>query len=284
MAGAFITYTKEIVSNHPNKNEIKMDIPLPFKGKKIKLMTCELNAFYGQKQALFKITSYLPEKSVSAIIGPSGCGKSTYLRCLNRLHETVPGASTTGNIYFENLDIVNSAVEAAAIRRRIGMVFQKPNPFPAMSIYDNVSAGIKLLSWRKPKNLDEIVEDALKKSALWEEVKSELNKKGLQLSGGQQQRLCIARTLAVEPEIILFDEPTSALDPGATSRIEDLILDLKKDYTVVIVTHNISQAARIADYINFFYLGELVEADIAEKILENAENELTENFITGKFG
>ena len=250
-----------------------------------RIETRSLSAYFDNtKQVLFDIDLKIAKNSVTAIIGPSGCGKTTYLRCLNRMHELTQYASSTGQILLDGFDINHRSVDPSGIRQKIGMVFQKPNPFPQMSIYDNVIAGIKLLSWRKPKNLDEIVERSLNQSGLWNEVKDDLKKKGSFLSGGQQQRLCIARCLAVEPEVILMDEPTSSLDPVSTSHIEDLILELKQKYTVIIITHNIAQAGRISDYTAFFYLGKLIEFNRTTDIFENANNELTEKYITGKFG
>ena len=269
-----IIYSSEYVSHY---QEI-------YNNKEIVIKCANLSAFYSSKQVLFDINLWIPKNSVSAVIGPSGCGKSTLLRCMNRMHEITPGGSIDGNIFLNDLDIMDPRVNPAAVRRKIGMVFQKPNPFPTMSIYKNVSSGIELASWRKPKNIDKRVEHALRQAALWDEVEDKLHEKGTHLSGGQQQRLCIARCLATEPDIILMDEPTSSLDPSATNKIEDLVLELKENYTVIIVTHNIAQAARIADYTAFLYLGKLIEVDRTEKLFENASNELTENFITGKFG
>jgi len=246
--------------------------------------TRNLSAFFGSKQVLFDIDLKVPKNSIVSVIGPSGCGKTTWLRCLNRMHELVPGAHSTGEVLLDQVNVYDPIVDASAVRRKVGMVFQKPNPFPTMSIYDNVASGISLLGWKKPKNLDSIVEDSLKKAALWDEVKDNLKQKGSFLSGGQQQRLCIARALAVEPEVILMDEPTSALDPISTASIEDLIIELKKKYTVIIITHNIQQAARISDYTAFFYLGKLIEFDRTIKMFEKPANELTENYISGKFG
>lgn len=250
-----------------------------------RIETRSLSAYFdNNNQVLFDIDLIFPNNSVTAIIGPSGCGKTTYLRCLNRMHELTPNAHSSGQIFLDGFDINHKGVDPAGVRQKIGMVFQKPNPFPQMSIYDNVSAGIKLLSWRKPKNLDEIVEYSLRQAGLWNEVKNDLKKKGSFLSGGQQQRLCIARCLAIQPEVILMDEPTSALDPVSTSHIEDLILELKQKYTVIIITHNIAQAGRISDYTAFFYIGKVIEFNKTTEIFENAKNELTEKYITGKFG
>jgi phosphate transport system ATP-binding protein len=224
-------------------------------------------------------------KQTTAIIGPSGCGKSTFVRCLNRMHETVPGARTEGRVKIGDVDIYGRGISPVAIRRRVGMVFQKPNPFPTMSIYDNVAAGLRLNGFRNRRALDEVVERSLRQAALWDEVKDAFKKKsGASLSGGQQQRLCIARALAVEPDVLLMDEPASALDPISTAKIEDLIFELKKQYTVVIVTHNMQQAARVADYTAFFLLGRLVEFDKTETMFTKPSDQRTEDYITGRFG
>lgn len=243
-----------------------------------------LNAWFDTKQVLRDVNMDIAEKQITAIIGPSGCGKSTFVRCLNRMHEVVPNARVSGRVLLDGEDIYALDVDPADIRRRVGMVFQKPNPFPTMSVYDNVAAGLKLMGLKDRTRLDHIVKKSLKMAALWDEVKDDLNKPGTSLSGGQQQRLCIARALAVEPEVILMDEPCSALDPTATAKIEDLILELKKSYTVVIVTHNMQQAARVSDYTAFLYLGELVEFNATQNLFEKPEKELTEKYITGRFG
>ncbi|MCZ7400531.1 MAG: phosphate ABC transporter ATP-binding protein PstB, partial [Candidatus Methanoperedens sp.] len=224
-----------------------------------KITVENLNALFGKKEVLHNINLGIQENRITAIIGPSGCGKSTFIRCLNRMHEVVPGAKVSGKVLVDGKDIYDSDIDPVDIRRRIGMVFQKPNPFPTMSIYDNVAAGLKLNGIKDKKILDTTVEESLKKAALWDEVKNDLNKSGVSLSGGQQQRLCIARALAVEPEVILFDEPCSALDPISTSKIEDLMLELKEKYTLVIVTHNMQQAARVSDYTAFFLYGKMIE-------------------------
>jgi len=243
-----------------------------------------LNAWFGRTQALDDITITMPASHATAIIGPSGCGKSTFVRCLNRMHETVPDARAEGRVRMGELDIYNGT-SATQIRRRIGMVFQKPNPFPTMSIYDNVAAGLKLNGFRNRQKLDEIVERSLQLSALWDEVKDTLRKKsGASLSGGQQQRLCIARALAVEPQVLLMDEPCSALDPISTGKIEELIFQLKARYTIVIVTHNMQQASRVAEFTGFFLLGKLIEFDKTEKIFTNPSDKRTEDYITGRFG
>jgi phosphate transport system ATP-binding protein len=249
-----------------------------------KLETIGLKAGFGRAEILKGIDMRIPEKSVTAIMGPSGCGKTTFIRCLNRLHELTPGATVEGNVTLDGTDIYSSRVDPVAVRRKIGMVFQKPNPFPTMSVYDNVVAGLKLNGVRDKKRLDGAVERSLRMAFLWDEVKDYLKKSGSALSGGQQQRLCIARTLAVEPEIILMDEPCSALDPTATAKIEEAMVALKKDYTIVIVTHNMQQAARVADYTAFFYLGEMVEFGPTAQVFERPKSELTERYITGKFG
>ena len=244
-----------------------------------------LNAWFGQKQALHAIGLDIADKHTTAIIGPSGCGKSTFVRCLNRMHETVPDARVAGKVIIGELDIYGKGVSPVIVRRRVGMVFQKPNPFPTMSIYDNVAAGLKLNGFRNRRELDGIVEQSLRKAALWDEVKDELKKKsGASLSGGQQQRLCIARALAVEPDVLLMDEPASALDPISTAKIEDLIFELKQQYTVVIVTHNMQQAARVAEFTAFFLMGNLVEFDKTEKMFTNPADKRTEDYITGRFG
>ncbi len=244
----------------------------------------ELNAWYGTTHTLHDVTIDLPPNSATALIGPSGCGKSTFVRCLNRMHETNPAARVTGSVKVGEIDIYADA-SPVAIRRRIGMVFQKPNPFPTMSIYDNVASGLKLNGFRNRRLTDEAVERSLRQAALWDEVKDDLKKKsGASLSGGQQQRLCIARALAVDPEVLLMDEPASALDPISTAKIEDLIFQLKSDYTIVIVTHNMQQAARVAENTGFFLMGNLVEFDLTTKIFTNPTDKRTEDYITGRFG
>ena len=246
-----------------------------------KITTNAIHAFFGKTQALKNVSLEIPEKRVVAVIGPSGCGKSTFLRCLNRMHE-VAGGTMEGTILLDGENI--HEFDPVVLRRRVGMVFQKPNPFPTMSIFDNVAAGLRLNGVRDKRKLAEVVERSLKQAALWDEVKDSLNKSGASLSGGQQQRLCIARTLAVDPEVILMDEPASALDPISTAKIEELIFQLKKDYTVVIVTHNMQQAARVSDYTAFFYMGELIEYDITKKIFTMPDAKRTEDYITGRFG
>lgn len=252
--------------------------------ERYKLTIRNLFAWFGIKQVLKNINLNIKSHIATAIIGPSGCGKTTLIRCINRMHEMIPGARANGSVNLDGIDIYDKAVDPVTIKRRIGMVFQKPNPFPTMSIYDNVAAGLKLNGIRDKKLIDDIVRESLESAALWEEVKSELSKPGIGLSGGQQQRLCIARALAMQPEVLLMDEPTSALDPIASSKIEELIHSLKKDLTIITVTHNMQQAARVSDYTAFMYLGELVEYGPTKQIFENPQNELTERYISGKFG
>jgi phosphate transport system ATP-binding protein len=240
-------------------------------------------AYYGDHRVLKNINMFIPEKKVTAIMGPSGCGKSTLIRSINRMHELIPDTRTKGKIFLRDQEVhqMNSII----LRRKIGMVFQRPNPFPNMSIYDNVIAGYKLNGLKvKREEKDKIVEDSLRKSALWDEVKDSLHKKGTFLSGGQQQRLCIARALSMKPEIILLDEPTSALDPKATAKIEDLIVELKKTVTVLLVTHNISQASRVSDFTAFLYLGDLIEFGETQKLFTTPNDKRTEEYLTGRFG
>jgi phosphate transport system ATP-binding protein len=243
-----------------------------------------LDASFGAKQALKNINLDVKENSVTAFIGPSGCGKTTLIRCLNRMHEMTPGAYAKGQVILDGMNIYDKSVDPVSIKRRIGMVFQKPNPFPTMSIYDNVAAGLKLNGVKDKKMIHDIVKESLEGAALLEEVKNELDKPGMGLSGGQQQRLCIARALAMQPEVVLMDEPTSALDPIASSKIEELVYTLKKVLTIIIVTHNMQQAARVSDYTAFMYLGELIEYGPTKQIFENPKIELTERYLTGKFG
>jgi len=247
----------------------------------IKISVKNLDAFYGKNKVLHNISIDIPKNKVLAIIGPSGCGKSTFIRCLNRMHEVV-GGSIKGEILLDGEDLMKT--DPVLLRKRIGMVFQKPNPFPSMSIFNNVAAGLRLNGVRNKKQITPIVEKCLKQAALWDEVKDQLNGSGANISGGQQQRLCIARTLAVDPEVILMDEPASALDPISTTKIEDLIFQLKKDFTIVIVTHNMQQAARVSDYTAFFYLGKLIELDETNKIFTSPANKQTEDYVRGRFG
>jgi phosphate transport system ATP-binding protein len=243
-----------------------------------------LHAWFGSTHVLRGIDLTIAPKAVTAIIGPSGCGKSTFIRCLNRMHEVVPGARVSGTVLVEGEDVYAPGVDPVDVRRKIGMVFQKPNPFPTMSVFDNVVAGLRLGGTRGRADLHEAAERALRQAALWDEVKDELTKSGMSLSGGQQQRLCIARALAVEPEVLLMDEPCSALDPIATAKIEELILELRGALTVVIVTHNMQQAGRVSETTGFFLLGELVELGITRELFTNPRDKRTEDYITGRFG
>jgi len=249
----------------------------------VRMETKDLDFFYGPKQALYEISLKIPEKSVTAFIGPSGCGKSTYLRCLNRMNDIIPDTRVEGEVLLDGEDIYRGGTDVVGLRRRVGMVFQKSNPFPK-SIFENVAYGLKINGIGKRSEMPERVENALRGSALWDEVKDRLHTSALGLSGGQQQRLCIARALAVEPEVLLMDEPASALDPIATQKIEELIYTLKRDYTIVIVTHNMQQAARVSERTAFFMLGRLVEHDRTEKIFTNPGQKITEDYITGRFG
>lgn len=242
-----------------------------------------LNLWYGANQALFDVSMELPEHQITAFIGPSGCGKSTFLKTLNRMNDLVDGVKITGKVLYDGQDLYSSQVDTTWLRKEIGMVFQKPNPFP-MSVYDNISYGPKLQGIRSKVRLDEIVERSLRGAAIWDEVKDRLNKSALGLSGGQQQRLCIARALAVEPKVLLMDEPTSALDPISTSKIEELASELKRDYTIIMVTHNMQQAARISDKTAFFLLGKMIEYGDTEQIFSMPKDKRTEDYITGRFG
>ena len=252
--------------------------------EKIKISTRNLNVYYGVKQALFDINLDLFEKKVTALIGPSGCGKSTFIRCLNRMNDVIDICKVEGSIKVDGEEINGKEIDVNVVRERIGMVFQKPNPFPK-SIYDNIAYGPRIHGLANNQDdLDRIVENSLKKAALWEEVKDRLNQPGTGLSGGQQQRLCIARAISINPEVILMDEPCSALDPIATAKIEELIDELKKSYTIVIVTHSMSQAARVSQNTGFFHLGKLLEFNLTEKIFKNPDNKMTQDYITGRFG
>lgn len=255
----------------------RLKIPEPI------VVITDLSLYYGKTQALKGITLDISKKRITSLIGPSGCGKSTLIRCLNRLNDLIEGVTVEGNIKIDGQDIYAPAIDVTELRKKVGMVFQKPNPFPK-TIYENVVYGPRVQGINKKSVLDEICEKALKKAALWNEVKDRLRTSALDLSGGQQQRICIARAIATEPEIILLDEPCSALDPIATAKIEDMLVDLKKDYTVIIVTHNMQQAARISDYTGFFMLGTLVEFNITTEIFTNPREKQTEDYITGRFG
>ena len=244
----------------------------------------DLSVWFGNNQVLHKVSLHILPKAVTAIIGPSGCGKSTFLRSLNRMHDLVPGAKVEGRITLFGEDLYAPAVDATLVRRRVGMVFQKSNPFPTMTIAENVTVGLRLNGMRQRNLIQEKMEQSLRMAALWDEVKDRLNANALSLSGGQQQRLCIARALAIEPEVLLMDEPASALDPLATAKIEELILQLKEQFTIVIVTHNMQQAARISGHTAFFYLGKLVEFDQTSRIFTNPAEKQTEDYVTGRFG
>ncbi len=248
-----------------------------------KIVSDKLNLYYGENHALKGIDISIEQNVITALIGPSGCGKSTFLKSINRMNDTVPGVSIQGTVLLDGEDVYSSKVDVTQLRKKVGMVFQIPNPFP-MSIYDNVAYGLKIHGMKKRVLMDEIVETSLKGAAIWDEVKDRLKKPALSLSGGQQQRLCIARTLAVAPEVILMDEPTSALDPISTMKIEELMSELKKKYTVVIVTHNMQQAARISDYTAFFLHGEIIEFCETEKIFSSPTDKRTEDYVTGRFG
>ena len=248
------------------------------------LTTKNVDVYYGDKQAVKNVSLNVEKGSVNALIGPSGCGKTTFLRAINRMHDLTPGARVEGEILLDGEDLYGAGVDAVSIRRRIGMVFQKPNPFPTMTIFENVTSGLKLAGIRDAKLLMETAERSLRQAALWEEVKDRLKTPATGLSGGQQQRLCIARALAVEPEILLMDEPTSALDPASTARIEDLMSDLKQVATIIIVTHNMHQAARVSDTTSFFLNGDLVEHGLTDQIFTSPRDERTEAYVTGRFG
>ena len=260
---------KRIVQNSTEKYKVKIE---------------NVNGWYGPKKAIKDVNLNVKEKSVTAFIGPSGCGKTTLLRCLNRMHEMTPGAHADGRVVVDGIDIYDRSIDPVVIRRRIGMVFQKPNPFPTMSIFDNVAAGLRLNGLKNKTIVREIVEESLRNAALWDEVKNELDKPGMSLSGGQQQRLCIARALAMQPEVLLMDEPTSSLDPIGSSKIEELLRTLKDSVTIIIVTHNMQQAARVSDFTAFMYLGDLIEYGLTNQIFMKPEKELTERYISGKFG
>lgn len=252
--------------------------------EKFKVKIENVNGWYGTKRVLKNINLNVKEKTVTAFIGPSGCGKTTLIRCLNRMHEMTPGARAEGRVVVDGIDIYDKSIDPVIIRRRIGMVFQKPNPFPTMSIFDNVAAGLKLNGMTNKTIIREIVEESLRNAALWDEVKNQLEQPGMSLSGGQQQRLCIARALAMQPEVLLMDEPTSSLDPLGSSKIEELVRVLKDSVTIIIVTHNMQQAGRVSDFTAFMYLGDLIEYGATSQIFMKPEKELTERYISGKFG
>ena len=267
-------------TNEPEKN-IPNDMA---SDSKYKVLIEDLAVAYNGKKAIKNINMKIPDKAVTALIGPSGCGKTTLLRTINRMHDLTKGAEVSGKIIIDGENVYDAHINPILQRRKIGMVFQKPNPFPTMSIWDNVAAGLKLNGVKDKNILNEIIEDSLKMAYLWDEVKDELKKPAVALSGGQQQRLCIARALAIQPEVLLMDEPASALDPIATQKIEQTIIELKKHYTIIIVTHNMQQALRVSDKTGFMYLGDLVEYDKTEKIFKNPDKELTANYVQGRFG
>lgn len=256
----------------------------PIDEKKYKMIAEDVSVYYGGVQAVKNITMRFRERTVTSLIGPSGCGKTTFLRCLNRMHDMTKSAKVEGRILLDGEDLYSKGVDPIYHRRKVGMVFQKPNPFPTMSIYDNVAAGLRLNGVRDKKVLDEIVEDSLKMAYLWDEVKNNLRKPAMDLSGGQQQRVCIARALAIQPEVLLMDEPASALDPIATQKIEETIIELAKEFTIIIVTHNMQQAVRVSDYTAFMYLGDLIEFEETKKIFTQPKNELTAKYVQGQFG
>ena len=279
-----MTYNKSVTINEKLTRHTNTTFQNQLVGSKYKMTINNINAGYGDKNILRNISLSIEKNSVIAFIGPSGCGKTTLIRCLNRMHEMTPGAFTKGEVILDKTNIYGQKVDPVMIKRRIGMVFQKPNPFPTMIIFDNVASGLKLNGVKDKKMINEIVKESLQQTALWTEVQGELQKPGMSLSGGQQQRLCIARVLAMQPEILLMDEPTSVLDPIGSSKVEYLIHELKKNLTIVILTHNMQQAARVSDYTAFMYLGELVEFGKTKHIFERPKKELTERYISGKFG
>jgi phosphate transport system ATP-binding protein len=268
-------------------NTIKRQISssnIPIEKEKFKMIAENVTISYGDKPAVNNVTMKFKERSVTALIGPSGCGKTTFLRCLNRMHDMTKNAKVEGKVMIDGIDLYSKDIDPIYHRRKVGMVFQKPNPFPTMSIFDNVTAGLRLNGVKDKKILNEIVEDTLKMAYLWDEVKNDLKKPAIELSGGQQQRLCIARALAIQPEVLLMDEPASALDPIATQKIEETITELKKEFTIIIVTHNMQQAVRVSDYTGFMYLGDLVEFRETKKLFTDPKNELTAKYVQGQFG
>jgi len=276
---------KAVESGHMEaKGPMVSDNPPPVDKTKYKMIAEDVTVSYGGVDAVRNITMRFPERSVTALIGPSGCGKTTFLRCLNRMHDMTKNAEVRGRVMIDDIDLYSKEIDPIYHRRKVGMVFQKPNPFPTMSIYDNVTSGLKLNGVKDRKILDEIVEDSLRMAYLWDEVKDDLKKSAIELSGGQQQRLCIARALAIQPEVLLMDEPASALDPIATQKIEETITELKRDFTIIIVTHNMQQAVRVSDYTGFMYLGDLVEFRETKKLFTDPKNELTAKYVQGQFG
>jgi phosphate transport system ATP-binding protein len=274
------------MATKPNtiETQISSSQNIPTAEDKFKMIAENVTISYGDKPAVKDVTMKFKEKSVTALIGPSGCGKTTFLRCLNRMHDMTKNAKVEGKVMIDGIDLYSKEIDPIYHRRKVGMVFQKPNPFPTMSIFDNVTAGLRLNGVRDKKILNEIVEDALKMAYLWDEVKNDLKKPAVELSGGQQQRLCIARALAIQPEVLLMDEPASALDPIATQKIEETITELKKEYTIIIVTHNMQQAVRVSDYTGFMYLGDLVEFRETKKLFTDPKNDLTAKYVQGQFG
>ena len=274
------------MATKPNaiETQISSSQNIPIVVDKFKMIAENVTISYGDKPAVKDITMKFKEKSVTALIGPSGCGKTTFLRCLNRMHDMTKNAEVEGKVMIDGIDLYSKEIDPIYYRRKVGMVFQKPNPFPTMSIFDNVTAGLRLNGVRDKKILNEIVEDTLKMAYLWNEVKDDLKKPAVELSGGQQQRLCIARALAIQPEVLLMDEPASALDPIATQKIEETIAELKKEFTIIIVTHNMQQAVRVSDYTGFMYLGDLVEFRETKKLFTDPKNDLTAKYVQGQFG
>jgi len=277
--------TKAVESGHMEaKSPTTGNDPSPADKTRYKMRAEDVTVSYGGVAAVRNITMRFPERSVTALIGPSGCGKTTFLRCLNRMHDMTKNAEVRGRVMIDDIDLYSKEIDPIYHRRKVGMVFQKPNPFPTMSIYDNVTSGLKLNGVKDRKILDEIVEDSLRMAYLWDEVRDDLKKSAIELSGGQQQRLCIARALAIQPEVLLMDEPASALDPIATQKIEETITELKKDFTIIIVTHNMQQAVRVSDYTGFMYLGDLIEFRETKRLFTDPKNELTAKYVQGQFG
>lgn len=274
------------MATKPNaiETQISSSQNIPIVVDKFKMIAENVTISYGDKPAVKDVTMKFKEKSVTALIGPSGCGKTTFLRCLNRMHDMTKNAEVEGKVMIDGIDLYSKEIDPIYHRRKVGMVFQKPNPFPTMSIFDNVTAGLRLNGVRDKKILNEIVEDTLKMAYLWDEVKDDLKKPAVELSGGQQQRLCIARALAIQPAVLLMDEPASALDPIATQKIEETIAELKKEFTIIIVTHNMQQAVRVSDYTGFMYLGDLVEFRETKKLFTDPKNDLTAKYVQGQFG
>ena len=272
------------LTTKPTSMEAPPEFSSTLDTSKYKMIAENVTVSYGGIDAVKNVTMKFKEKSVTALIGPSGCGKTTFLRCLNRMHDMTKNAKVTGKVMIDDIDLYSKEIDPIYHRRKVGMVFQKPNPFPTMSVYDNVTAGLRLNGVRDKKILDEIVEDSLKMAYLWDEVKNDLKKSAIELSGGQQQRLCIARALAIQPEVLLMDEPASSLDPIATQKIEETIIELKNDYTIIIVTHNMQQAIRVSDYTGFMYLGDLIEFRETKKLFTNPKDELTAKYVQGHFG